>query len=74
NAAFLTMAMASGLTSAITNPLHSSVMQAVMGGDVMLGHDSTCSNWIRKYREPSTEIIPSVGRRERRRTRTSRTA
>jgi len=70
NAAFLTMAMASGLTSAITNPLHDSIMQAVMGGDVMLGKDSNCANWIRKYREPSTENNASgAGRRERRRAR-----
>ncbi|MCH2289332.1 MAG: methyltetrahydrofolate cobalamin methyltransferase [SAR324 cluster bacterium] len=70
NAAFLTMAMASGLTSAITNPLHDSIMQAVMGGDVMLGKDSNCANWIRKYREPSTEINSSgARRRERRRSR-----
>ena len=69
-AAFLTMAMASGLTSAITNPLHDSIMQAVMGGDVMLGKDSNCANWIRKYREPSTENNSSgAGRRERRRAR-----
>ena len=70
NAAFLTMAMASGLTSAITNPLHDSIMQAVMGGDVMLGKDSNCANWIRKYREPSTENNSSgTGRRDRRRAR-----
>ncbi len=70
NAAFLTMAMASGLTSAITNPLHDSIMQAVMGGDVMLGKDSNCANWIRKYREPSTENNSSgADRRERRRAR-----
>ena len=70
NAAFLTMAMASGLTSAITNPLHDSIMQAVMGGDVMLGKDSNCANWIRKYREPSTGNNSSgAGRRERRRAR-----
>ena len=70
NAAFLTMAMASGLTSAITNPLHDSIMQAVMGGDVMLGKDSNCANWIRKYREPSTENKSSgAGRRERSRSR-----
>ena len=70
NAAFLTMAMASGLTSAITNPLHDSIMQAVMGGDVMLGKDNNCANWIRKYREPSTENNSSgAGRRERRRAR-----
>ena len=72
NAAFLTMAMASGLTSAITNPLHDSIIQAVMGGDVMLGKDSNCANWIRKYREPSTENNSSgAGRRERRRARSS---
>ena len=70
NAAFLTMAMASGLTSAITNPLHDSIMQAVMGGDVMLGKDSNCANWIRKYREPPPENKSSgAGRRERRRSR-----
>ena len=70
NAAFLTMAMASGLTSAITNPLHDSIMQAVMGGDVMLGKDSNCANGIRKYRERSPENNASAaGRRERRRSR-----
>ena len=74
NAAFLTMAMASGLTSAITNPLHDSIMQAVMGGDVMLGKDSNCANWIRKYREPSTEFNSSGARRRERRRSRSRVA
>jgi len=74
NGAFLTMAMASGLTSAITNPLHDSIMQAVMGGDVMLGKDSNCANWIRKYREPSTEINSSGARRRERRRARSRVA
>jgi len=74
NAAFLTMAMASGLSSAITNPLHDSIMQAVMGGDVMLGKDSNCANWIRKYREPSTEINSSGARRRERRRARSRVA
>ena len=74
NAAFLTMAMASGLASAITNPLHDSIMQAVMGGDVMLGKDSNCANWIRKYREPSTEINSSGARRRERRRARSRVA
>jgi 5-methyltetrahydrofolate--homocysteine methyltransferase len=56
NSAFLTMAIASGLTSAITNPLHADVMKAVMGADVMMGHDPDCARWIRKYRE-----APPVG-------------
>ncbi|HEV7432254.1 MAG TPA: dihydropteroate synthase [Steroidobacteraceae bacterium] len=51
NAAFLTMAIGAGLTSAITNPLHAEVMQACLGADVMMGHDPHCANWITKYRE-----------------------
>jgi 5-methyltetrahydrofolate--homocysteine methyltransferase len=51
NSAFLTMAMAAGLTSAITNPLHIEVVKAVMGGDVMLGHDPDCARWIRRFRD-----------------------
>jgi 5-methyltetrahydrofolate--homocysteine methyltransferase len=52
NAAFLTMAISSGLTSAITNPLHGDVVRACMGADVMMGHDPDCARWIRKFREP----------------------
>ncbi|PID48565.1 MAG: methyltetrahydrofolate--corrinoid methyltransferase [Proteobacteria bacterium] len=55
NSAFLTMAIGAGMTSAITSPLHAEVMQAVLGADVMMGHDPDCANWIRKYREPSAE-------------------
>jgi len=56
NAAFLTMAIGAGLTSAITNPLHAEVMQACLGADVMMGHDPHCANWITKYRE-----VPAPG-------------
>jgi 5-methyltetrahydrofolate--homocysteine methyltransferase len=52
NAAFLTMAIASGMTSAITNPLHGDTVRACMGADVMMGHDADCLRWIRKFREP----------------------
>ena len=55
NATFLTMAMGAGMTSAITSPLHSEVISAVRGGDVMLGKDPNCSNWIKAYREPVVE-------------------
>src|SRR6202158_1874528 len=51
NSAFLTMAMAAGMTSAITNPLHVEVIRACMGADVMLGHDPDCARWIRRFRE-----------------------
>ncbi|MBT3625292.1 MAG: dihydropteroate synthase [Gammaproteobacteria bacterium] len=51
NAAFLPMAMAAGMTSAITNPLHTEVVQAVMGADVLMGNDPDCARWIAKYRD-----------------------
>lgn len=66
NSAFLTMAMGAGMTSAITNPLHAEVVQAVLGADVMLGHDPDCANWIRKFREPVEGREERGGRRRRR--------
>jgi len=51
NSAFLTMAMGAGMTSAITNPMHVEVIKAVMGADVMLGHDPDCARWIRRFRD-----------------------
>ena len=71
NSAFLTMAIASGLTSAITNPLHDSVMQSVLGADVMMGNDPNCVRWIKRYRQPVTEG-ETGGRREKRRLRVKR--
>ena len=68
NSAFLTMAMGAGMTSAITSPLHPEVMAAVRGGDVMMGKDPNCANWIKAYREPTTEIGRG-GRTSRRRAR-----
>ena len=67
NSAFLTMAMGAGMTSAITSPLHPEVMAAVRGGDVMMGHDPNCANWIKAYREPPAEGEGRVrgGRRRR---------
>ncbi len=46
NAAFLPMAIASGLTSAITSPLHEEVRSAIKAADVMMGHDAHCATWI----------------------------
>jgi 5-methyltetrahydrofolate--homocysteine methyltransferase len=61
NAAYLTMAIGAGLTSAIMNPLHAEVMQAVMGADVMMGHDPNCARWIRKFRDPAPGAGPGAG-------------
>ncbi len=72
NSAFLTMAMGAGMTSAITSPLHPEVMQAVRGGDVMMGNDPDCANWIRAYREPVPEGSGARGGRAGRTGRRSR--
>jgi 5-methyltetrahydrofolate--homocysteine methyltransferase len=72
NAAFLTMAIASGMTSAIMNPLRDEEMQAIMGANVMMGNDPQCRRWIAKYREPAAEGAQPAGARggrERRRAR-----
>jgi 5-methyltetrahydrofolate--homocysteine methyltransferase len=53
NGAFLSMAIAAGMTSAIMNPLRAEEMAAVMGADVLMGHDPNCARWIRRFREPA---------------------
>jgi 5-methyltetrahydrofolate--homocysteine methyltransferase len=49
-AAFLPMAMAAGLTSAIMNALAPEIVSAVKAGDLLLGHDPWGANWIAAYR------------------------
>ena len=67
NSAFLTMAIGAGMTSAITNPLHAEVVQAVLGADVMMGKDPDCARWIARYREPGAPAGGRAARRGRRR-------
>jgi 5-methyltetrahydrofolate--homocysteine methyltransferase len=65
NAGFLTMAIAAGMTSAITNPMHEEVIKACMAADVMMGHDPDCARWIRRFREaPQAGSEGERGRRE----------
>lgn len=64
NAAFLTMSIGAGMTSAIMNPLHPEDIQAISGADVVMGHDPDCLNWIKRFREPTAE--GEGGARERR--------
>ena len=70
NAAFLTMAIGAGMTSAITSPLHPEIMSAVMAANVMMGTDRECRKWISKFREPVSEA--AFGERAGRRNRTRR--
>ena len=61
NGAFLTMAIAAGLTSAITNPLHGDVIRSCMAADVMMGHDPDCARWIRRFRASSAPGATASG-------------
>ena len=67
NAAFLSMAIGAGLTSAITNPLHEPEMAAILGANVVMGRDPNCQRWIRQFREAGAG--GEDPRRERRRRR-----
>lgn len=71
NAAFISMAMGAGMTSAIVNPLHPEVVQSVRAADVVMGNDPNCARWINVYRGPSAEGSEAPGgrRRSRRRAR-----
>ncbi|MGH1477639.1 MAG: methyltetrahydrofolate cobalamin methyltransferase [Geminicoccales bacterium] len=66
NAAFLSMAIGAGMTSAIMNPLHAEEMTGVKGADVLMGHDPDCRTWLKTFREPTAE---GDNRREGRRRR-----
>jgi len=65
NATFLAMAIASGLTSAITNPIEPDIRQAIMAADVMMGHDENCAGWIAANRVQGDDA-PEAKRRRRR--------
>ena len=71
NASFISMAMGAGMTSAIVNPLHTEVVQAVRAADVVMGNDPDCANWLSCYREPAAEGARERGGRRSRRSRTS---
>ena len=68
NSAFLAMAIANGLTSAITNPIEHEIKQGIMAANVMMGNDENCMAWIMANRQPPAEGAAD-DRRERRRRR-----
>lgn len=74
NATFLAMAIASGLTCAITNPLEESIRSTILAADVLMGHDENCLAWLRAQRAQqaqggSGEGDERAARRARRRER-----
>lgn len=51
NAAFLSVAMACGLTCAITDATNAVIKQAVLASDVLYGKDEYAAHWIAHYRQ-----------------------
>ncbi|MBI3362279.1 MAG: dihydropteroate synthase, partial [Chloroflexi bacterium] len=68
NAAFLAMAIAAGLTAAITNPIEPDIKSAIMATDVLLARDENCLAWIRAHRKAKADAGETqASARERRR-------
>ena len=71
NASFLPMMIGAGMTSAIMNPLHLEDIQAILGADVVMGHDPNCARLDPQVPRAAAEAAEGAagGRRERRRAR-----
>ena len=72
NSAFISMAISAGMTSAITNPLHADLMQAVRAANIVMGNDPECTQWIHQYRDPQSDQTKRRGQRRGRRRRDNR--
>lgn len=55
NSAFLSMTAASGITAVITNPLDEKSRTGILAGDLLMGHDEHCMNWIATHRAAAAE-------------------
>lgn len=51
NSTFIGMAMAAGMTCAITNPLEESIRSAVYAADVLMGNDPDCMRYLTAMRK-----------------------
>jgi 5-methyltetrahydrofolate--homocysteine methyltransferase len=66
NDTFVAMAIAAGMTCAITNPLDESIRKSILAADVMMGHDENCTAWLNAHRE---DMPVEEGARQRRKSR-----
>ncbi|MEZ4663500.1 MAG: hypothetical protein R2911_38650 [Caldilineaceae bacterium] len=55
NSAFVPMAMAAGMTCAITNPLEKEIRHAVYAADVLMGNDQDCMRYLTAMREAEAD-------------------
>src|SRR6056297_3629886 len=66
NAAFLPMAIAAGMTSAIMNPVRPQEMEAIRAANLLMNNDPNGARWIRANKPPQEEGVPEAGARGRR--------
>ena len=53
NTAYLALAIANGLTTAITDPTKPEIATTLLACDLLMGHDEYAMNWIKGYRKRS---------------------
>ena len=46
NSTFVAMAIATGMTSAITNPMDTEIRNAIYAADVLMGQDEDCMRYL----------------------------
>ena len=54
NSAFLSMTVGAGITSVIANPLDKESLTGVLTGDLLVGNDEHCMNWITYQRKEAS--------------------
>jgi len=67
NATFLAMAIASGMTCAITNPLEETIRKTILAADVFMDHDENCAAWLSAQRGEALASSEDLDDRRRRR-------
>jgi len=55
NVAYLALALARGLTAAITDPTVPEIQTTILACDLLFGHDEYAMNWIKSFRARSKE-------------------
>lgn len=55
DATFVPMAIAAGMTSAITNPVQKEIRFAILAADVLMGRDESCLRYLAAMREAARE-------------------
>jgi 5-methyltetrahydrofolate--homocysteine methyltransferase len=50
NSAFLSMTIGAGITAVIANPLDKESATGILAGDLLMGNDEHCMNWLKAQR------------------------